>query len=79
MQEFTTEHVHNINVTPPGLSCRFRKGIRLFDYFMASIDAMASQVLTVDYVVTRMLNEEAQSEGKSGCRTSAKIRRNLIL
>ena len=45
---------------------------------MASIDAMASQVLTVDYVVTRMLNEEAQSEGESGCRTLAKIRRNLI-
>ena len=73
---------------------------------MASIDAMALQVLTVDYVVTRMLNEEAQSGEKgvpirvrlwsynrsmveagerrkfvehSGCRTSAKIRRNLIL
>ena len=30
-----------------------------YDHFVASIDAMPTQQLMVDYVVTRMLNEEA--------------------
>ena len=29
-----------------------------YDHFVASIDAMATQEFTVDYIVTRMLNEE---------------------
>ena len=33
-------------------------------HFVASIDAMATQELTVDYVVTRMLNEEVWHGGK---------------
>ena len=35
-----------------------------YDHFVASIDAMLTQQLMVDYVVTRMLNEEARSREK---------------
>ena len=35
-----------------------------YDQFVASIDAMATQEVTVDYVITRMLNEEVRSGEK---------------
>ena len=35
-----------------------------YDYFMTLIDVLPTHQLTVDYVVTRMLNEEARSEEK---------------
>ena len=35
-----------------------------YDHFVMSIDAMLTQQLMVDYVVTRMLNEEVQSKEK---------------
>jgi hypothetical protein len=35
-----------------------------YDHFVASIDATLIQELTMDYVVTRMLNEETQYADK---------------
>ena len=37
---------------------------KAYDHFVMLIDVMLTQQLTVDYVVTRMLNEEAQSKEK---------------
>ena len=43
------------------LTMGLRKG---HDHFVTLIDVMLTQQLMVDYVVTRMLNEEVQSEEK---------------
>ena len=49
-----------------------------YDHFVTSIDAMLIQQLMVDYVVTRMLNEEARSEEKGSTYGNEALMANIV-
>jgi hypothetical protein len=49
-----------------------------YDHFVASIDATPTQELTVDYVVTRMLNEETQYADKGSTYANEALVANVV-